>query len=98
MKIVKQRKRISIVNQNGIDADSIFGFGKRNFNQKGNNRRISVSNRLTRMFGVSIVEDYDGESLFENLPSYLAFLILGFSVVFNSLIVPLFISIPEITV
>lgn len=50
------------------------------------------------MLGVSIIEDYDGAKLFENVPSYFAFLVLGLSVVLNTMIIPLFISIPEITV
>jgi hypothetical protein len=66
---VRYRKNISIVNQNGIDVDDVFGFGKRAGQEQSKfSKRISISKRITRMLGVSIVEDFDGDSLFENVP------------------------------
>lgn len=89
---------MSIVNSNGIDVDDVFGFGKSKMRSLKTNRRISISRRFTRMFGVNVVEDYNGEALFENFPAYLAFIILAISVISNTMIIPLFIAIPEITV
>ena len=59
---------------------------------------MSISNRFTRILGVDIVEDFDGENLFENFPAYLAFSFLALSVILSTMSLPLYILIPEIVV
>jgi hypothetical protein len=44
------------------------------------------------------MEDYDGNDLFEEIPDWIAYFLLGLLVFLDSIIIPLYISIPEITV
>jgi hypothetical protein len=44
------------------------------------------------------MEDYNGNDLFEAIPDWIAYFILGLLVFLDSIIIPLYISIPEITV
>lgn len=78
------RKNISVVNSNGIDVGDVFGFMKKSVYEP------KFTKRLTRMFGLTMIEDFDGDSLFVNFPAYLSFFTLMFSVMFNTMVTPLF--------
>jgi hypothetical protein len=61
-------------------------------------RCITLSKRITRIFGVHYPEDYDGRDTYEQFTPTLSLAILILSVVLNTLIVSLLLFIPAVIV
>ena len=87
------RKTLASIGQHGIDIDDVFAFGVGR-----NSFRATKGKRLSFIFGSYLDEEEIYENIFKTIPDEYAYGMLVLSVMLNSIITPLFITIPEFMV